>query len=87
MPSDGLYTFYLASNDGSYLYLDGKELIENDGNHGLVEEPDSVGLKAGYHSLEVKYMQCGGGKGLRVGWEGPGVTKVEIPPAVLFRKE
>jgi len=87
IPADGLYTFYIASNDGSYLYLDGKELIENDGNHGMAEEPGSVGLKAGFHSIEVKYMQCGGGKGLKVSWEGSGISKREISPELLFRKE
>jgi hypothetical protein len=87
VPADGLYTFYITSNDGSYLYLDGKELIENDGNHGAVEEPCSIALKAGYHAIEVKYMQCGGGKQLKVGWEGPGIAKAEIPPEVLFRKK
>ncbi|MCE1198208.1 MAG: GH92 family glycosyl hydrolase [Marinilabiliales bacterium] len=85
IPSDGLYTFYLASNDGSYLYLDGKELIENDANHGTVEEPGEVALKAGYHAICVKYMQCGGGKSLKVSWQGPGFSRREIEPEVLFR--
>ena len=31
VPADGIYTFHLSSNDGSHLYLDGKELIENEG--------------------------------------------------------
>jgi hypothetical protein len=87
VPEDGIYTFYLASNDGSYLYLDGKELIENDGNHATAEEPANVALKAGYHAIEVKYMQCGGGKSLKVSWEGPGIPKQEIPSAVLFSKK
>ncbi len=87
VPADGLYTFYLSSNDGSYLYLDGKALIENDGNHGTVEEPGSIGLKAGFHAIEVKYMQCGGGKSLKVSWAGTGFAKKEIAPAALFRKE
>ena len=87
VPQDGLYTFHLSSNDGSHLYIDGKELIENDGNHAMVEEPGCVGLKAGYHSIEVQYMQCGGGKGLKVSWEGPGIKKAEIPASVLFRKQ
>jgi putative alpha-1,2-mannosidase len=87
IPSDGIYTFYLSSNDGSYLYIDGKELIENDGNHGAAEEPGQAGLKAGFHAIEVKYMQCGGAKSLKVGWEGPGFTKQEISASSLFRKQ
>jgi hypothetical protein len=84
IPQDGLYHFYLKSNDGSKLFIDGRELIENDANHGAVEEPGTVGLKAGFHKLMVKYFQCGGGKTLMVGWEGPGINKQEIPAKDLF---
>lgn len=84
VPKDGIYRFYLKSNDGSRLYIHDKELIENDANHGAVEEPGSIALKAGYHPIMVKYMQCGGGKALQVSWSGPGIAKQEIPENVLF---
>jgi predicted alpha-1,2-mannosidase len=84
LPGDGIYNFFLSSNDGSTLYIDGKELIENDGNHGTVEEPGQIALKAGFHSIMVKYMQCGGGKSLKVSWSGPGMQKHEIQPDELF---
>jgi predicted alpha-1,2-mannosidase len=84
VPKDGIYTFYLKSNDGSRLYIHGEELIENDANHGAVEEPGSIALKAGYHPILVKYMQCGGGKSLLVSWSGPGMEKHEIQPKELF---
>jgi hypothetical protein len=84
VPKDGIYTFYLKSNDGSRLYIHGDELIENDANHGAVEEPGSIALKAGYHPIIVKYMQCGGGKSLQVSWSGPGMVKHEIQPQELF---
>jgi hypothetical protein len=87
MPKDGIYTFYLKSNDGSRLYIDGEELIENDANHGAVEEPGKVALKAGLHKIMVKYFQCGGGKTLQVSWSGPGVEKQEISASVLFHRE
>ena len=72
---DGIYTFYLISNDGSRLYIDDKEVIENDANHGAIEEPGSIGLKAGPHKIRVNYFQCGGGKTLKVNWSGPGFGK------------
>jgi hypothetical protein len=87
VPKDGIYTFYLKSNDGSRLYIHGEELIENDANHGAVEEPGNVALKAGLHPIMVKYMQCGGGKALQVSWLGPGFEKQEISAAVLFHKK
>ena len=84
VPKDGIYNFYLTSNDGSRLVIDGKELIENDANHSTVEEPGSVGLKAGLHKILVKYFQCGGGKALKVCWSGPEMEKHEISANELF---
>ncbi|MDP2337028.1 MAG: GH92 family glycosyl hydrolase [Bacteroidota bacterium] len=86
VPKDGIYTFYLISNDGSRLFIDGQELIENDANHGSKEEPGSIGLKAGLHPILVKYFQCGGGKSLSVSWSGPGLEKHEIQAKELFCK-
>ena len=87
VPRDGIYDFFLVSNDGSKLYIDGKELIENDANHGAVEEPGRVGLKAGLHKIHVKYFQCGGGKALKVSWSGPGIEKHEIKREELFTEK
>ena len=84
IPKDGIYEFFLVSNDGSKLYIDGMELIENDANHGAIEEPGKVALKSGLHKILVKYFQCGGGKALKVSWAGPGIAKEEIPDSVLF---
>lgn len=84
IPKNGIYTFYLKSNDGSRLFIDDMELIENDANHGAVEEPGHVALKTGFHKIVVKYMQCGGGKSLLVSWSGPGINKREIQPNELF---
>ena len=84
IPKDGLYTFYLSSNDGSKLYVDGFSLINNDGGHGEVERSASASLKKGYHKIALKYFQMGGQRSLRVFWKGPGFDKTEIPPSVLF---
>ena len=84
VPKDGIYNFSLISNDGSKLYIDDQELIENDANHGAVEEPGSAALKAGLHKILVKYFQCGGAKALKVSWAGPGMKMHEITPAELF---
>ena len=84
VPKDDIYTFYVKSNDGSRLYIDGIELIENDGNHGSVEEVGSIALEKGFHKIKLKYMQCGGGKSLKVSWQRYGGTKKEISPDVLY---
>ncbi len=84
VPSTGLYTFFLESNDGSRFFIGGKEVIENDGSHVAKEEVGKIGLTAGYHKIKVKYFQRGGGNKLKVSWQGPGIKKQEISPDVLF---
>ncbi len=84
---DDIYTFYLKSNDGSRLYINDKEVIENDANHGAIEESGRIALKAGYHKIKLKYMQCGGGKALKVSWESSKFEKQEIGKSDLFRKK
>lgn len=33
IPAKGVYYFDIASDDGSRLFIDGKEIIDNDGSH------------------------------------------------------
>ncbi len=84
VPHSDIYTFYLLSNDGSRMYINGKEIIENDGNHGSIEEEGKIALKAGFHKIKINYMQCGGGKSLKVSWENSKFKKKEIDRNVLF---
>ena len=38
IPADGIYSFYISSDDGSKLFIDDKILVDNDGLHGIVEK-------------------------------------------------
>ncbi len=84
IPEKGLYTFYLESNDGSVLYLNGEKLIDNDGAHGSYTKNVSTSLKEGFHHIKIKYFQAGGGKSLTVYWGSSEFDKVEIPNSVLY---
>ena len=86
IPEDGLYTFYLESNDGSVIYLDDHLLIDNDGPHGAYELSASTSLKAGLHKIAVRYFQLGGGSLLNVFWEGPDLPKQAIGAGFLFHE-
>lgn len=37
VPATGNWTFFTSSDDGSRLYIDGNEVVNNDGLHGVVE--------------------------------------------------
>jgi putative heme-binding domain-containing protein len=79
----GKYTFFIASDDGSRFYIDGEQLIDNDGLHGMVEKSGTVQLTAGLHPIVATYFDNGGGDGLNMSWSGPGLEKQEIPASVL----
>ncbi|MBN1351863.1 chitobiase/beta-hexosaminidase C-terminal domain-containing protein [candidate division KSB1 bacterium] len=86
LPRDGEYVFYIASNDGSKLFINNKLLIDNDGPHGIIEKSYSIMLSAGVHFIEARYFQNGGEEDLIVSIEGTGIKKHEIPPDFFIRK-
>jgi hypothetical protein len=55
----GQYCFSLNSDDGSRLYIDGVQEIDNDGIHAMKEIQTStpITLTAGVHELVVEYFQ------------------------------
>jgi hypothetical protein len=79
VPRPGVYVFYLSSDDGSRLSIAGRELIVNDGVHGLTEEKGEIALQAGWHPIEIAYFQGTGGMGLELSWRGPGIPKSPVP--------
>jgi predicted alpha-1,2-mannosidase len=84
VPETGVYTFYLEANDGAILYLNNKEIIDNDGGHRAQRLDTKIGLKKGWHPIKVEFFQQGLANSLLVIWEGPGVEKQEILEEVLF---
>lgn len=81
---DGLYTFFTDSDDGSILYIDDEEIVNNDGDHGSVEKNGKVALKKGYHKIKVLYFDSGGGNSLKVSVQAEGGNKELIPASSLF---
>ena len=86
IPTDGVYTFYLSTNDGGVLYMDGKRFIDADGPRTATPSSRTVSLKAGTYEIGEKYFQMGGGFSNVVSWKGPGITKEVIPASFLFHK-
>jgi mono/diheme cytochrome c family protein len=83
IPKPGKYTFFTTSDDGSRLYIDAREIVENDGVHPASEKQGEVELTAGGHPIIVTYYQEAGESSLKVEWSGPGLQRQEIPPAAL----
>lgn len=53
----GRFNFALASDDGSVLYIDGKMVIDNDGQHSVMEKEGAATLEVGVHRVRVSYFQ------------------------------
>jgi hypothetical protein len=85
IPSDGTYTFYTSSDDGSKLYIGTTEVVNNDGLHASVEKSGTIGLKAGKHAITVVFFENGGGQSLSVSYSGPNLSKQTIPTSALYR--
>ena len=61
VPEDGVYTFSLMSDDGSWLKIDGNMVVDNDRPQSPHEEISQQALKAGLHKIEVRYFDSNGG--------------------------
>ncbi len=81
---DGIYEFFLTSDDGSKLTIDGEEVIVNDGLHALIEVAGSVFLTKGYHAIEVAFFQASGGSGLQLKMQQPGQDKAPLDDTLLY---
>ena len=83
-PQDGVYLFHCRSNDGSKLFLDGEEFIDNDGLHKTTVKSGIATLEKGYHPIRVTYFESGGQEDLDVFVEGPGIMKRPVPASMLW---
>lgn len=74
----GSYNFFLNSDDGSRLYIDGNQVVDFDGLHGRSSEndgfgvisPSPVSLTAGPHEIRVIFFEYTAGQSLNVAYQG-----------------
>jgi hypothetical protein len=85
IPADGIYAFYVQSDDGSRLTIGDAVVVDNDGLHASVERRGFASLRAGKHRIGVAYFQGPGDAVLKVSYEGHRINKQEIPAAALWR--
>ena len=79
----GQYSFATISDDGSKLFIDGRPVVDNDGDHGIQEKEGAINLNAGKHKIKVEYFNGGGGFYLNCLYNGPGIPRQIISPDVL----
>jgi hypothetical protein len=86
-PTDGVYTFYVDTDDGARLEIDGQRVAEAsriDGSH-VTERAGNIGLAQGRHALTLQYFANDNQdpNTLSVTWAGPGFDPQSIPASRL----
>ena len=55
--NSGNFLFRLISDDGSKLFIDDLQIINNDGIHSMKTEEGEIQLSKGFHKMRVEYFQ------------------------------
>lgn len=63
----GLHRFATKSDDGSWLWIDDRLVIDNGGLHSTLNVDGEALLERGVHAIRVRYMQGGGEHYLQLG--------------------
>ncbi|OHB72592.1 MAG: hypothetical protein A2W17_03010 [Planctomycetes bacterium RBG_16_41_13] len=71
VPRNGFYKFYTESDDGSFLYINDKLVVNNGGDHGIKTIEGKMQLTEGYHDIKIKYFNSAGSSHIKVFWEIP----------------
>jgi chitodextrinase/predicted esterase len=84
IPANGSYTFSISSDDGGVLYVNNVLAVSHDGTHSCSERTGSaMPLSAGTYPIRCLMFSNSGGECLTVRWQGPGISKTEIPNTAL----
>ena len=80
---DGNYTFILESDDGSRLFIDGKQIIDHNGVHAMEEKSGEADLKSGDHDIKIEFFENDVDAGCKFSWQPPGAAKEIVPATAL----
>ncbi|WP_345222855.1 PA14 domain-containing protein [Hymenobacter koreensis] len=91
----GTYTFYLTSDDASYLWVDNAALlsppvtadalINNGTGHSPITKQNSVYLSAGLHNVLIHYGEFNGGNTLKLEWSSADAgVALQLVPTTSF---
>lgn len=86
VPFEGVYTFFVRSDDGLRLWVGDRLVIDDYGFHPAREVRGSIALAPGLYPIRADYFEWDGDERLTGSYEGPGIEKQVIPPEVLFHK-
>jgi len=77
----GTHTFDVFADDGSFLYLDGVQVVNNQTGSGGAS--GSIDLTAGWHDITIFFYERGGIQSVRVEMTPPGGSRAYLPLSLL----
>ncbi len=84
----GEYRFATNSDDSSFVFIDGKKVVEWAGVHGASgaygQHNGSITLTKGFHRIEYYHEDSGGSQACVLGWWTPGAQQVCLVPGSAF---
>jgi alpha-L-fucosidase len=84
IPDNAVYEFYTESDDGSKLYIDDMQVVNNDGLHARESKSGVIALKKGFHKIRVEYFERTGSDELDVYVRSTKLAKQPLPKEWLF---
>lgn len=87
IPAEGEWRFWLGSDDGSRLLIDGQEVVNADGIHPHNTIEGRMQLTAGAHSVVLEYFEQAGEESLSVEIAGPEVARQPLAGMVTKTAE
>lgn len=80
---DGPYTFATTSDGGSWVYVDGRQVVDNGGRHPVRLASGSLGLARGVHEIFVTYVHDGDQVAFQLSWARDGGPLESVPAWAL----
>jgi hypothetical protein len=78
------YTFYVTSDDGAVLYIDGAKVIDHFTPHKAIEDMGQISLTAGTrHDIKLEYFDGGNEALITLAWSSASQPKEIVPSSQL----
>lgn len=87
IPSDGEFRFFLSSDDGAKLMIDGELVVDNDGIHPGGFRDGRKTLTAGAHEVVVEYFEYHGQEELEVEIQGDKLPRQPLAGVVTLERD
>ncbi len=78
---EGEYTFYLTTDDGARMTVDGEQTIDAWVPRPPTTSEAKADLTAGDHQVVIEYFESGGGAVARLEWSADGIEREVVPVA------